>query len=244
LERAEALRARGRAVAVQLFVLGEAEASGGAAARGRREVLEAEAARWRAGAIAAYRELVDAPDLKALPERPGALLALAQALQDSGEAEEAKARYRQLTGEHPDSAEAPEAHMALANLAFAEDDIEEASRRCDGALLGAGAGLRKRALYLKSWSLRGLGPTSYRAAMEALREIVRLGRGVPGSLEAAIDEAAERELVTLYAAHGDPDQADAFFASAGDTGRELLAAVRARSNGQGRRLERLDRRTY
>jgi hypothetical protein len=79
--------------------------------------------------------------------------------------------------------------------------------------------------------------------MEALREILRLGRAAPGSLEVTIDEAAARELVSLYAAYGDPEQAEAFFASAGDAGGELLAAVRARTGGEGRRLERLERRT-
>jgi tetratricopeptide (TPR) repeat protein len=241
-ERAEALSAQGRAVAVQRFVLGEAEAAGHAASH-RREVLEAEAARWRDAEIAAYEALVDAPELRAMPERPAALLALAQALQDGGDEEAAIARYQQLAAEHPTSPGAPEAELALANLAFAEGDLEEAALRCDGALRGARPALRKRALYVKAWSLRGLGRGSYRAAMEVLREILRLGRAAPGSLEATIDDAAARELVSLYAAYGDPEKAEAFFASAGDAGGALLDAVRARSRGEGRRLERLERRT-
>lgn len=244
--RAEALRAQGRAMTVQLFMLDEV---GGEAAQRRREVLEDQADEWRTAAIAVYEELVDAPDLQGLPERPAALYTLAQALQDHGDMEGAKARYRQLVEEFPTAKPTPDAYLALANLAFAEGELEEAAQRCDGALVRGSTWMRKRALYLKAWSLRGLGPGSYRQAMEALREIVRMGRAAPGSMEGALDEAAQRELVSMYAAHGDPDEADDFFAKVGEAGGQLLAAVRARSLGEGgrgtgRRLERLERQTY
>ena len=242
-QRAQALRAQGRVMAVQLDVLQEA---GGESARRRREVLEDEAERWREAEITVYQQIADDAELAEAPERPEALFALAHALQDVGDAEGAKGRYRQLVEEYPTAKRTPDAYLALANLAFAEGELEEAAQRCDGALVRGHGWLRKRALYLKAWSLRGLGPGSYRPAMEALREIVRIGRGAPGSLEAALDQAAELELVAMYAAHGDPDEADAFFAKIGSAAAPLLAAVKAKSTGTGtgRRLERLERQTY
>lgn len=246
-ERAEALRAENRAASVQLYMLGEAEAGGSDAPKldARRRALEGQVARRRAEAITVYRAICDAPDLRGAPERPAALFALARAMHDAGDIDEAKARYRQLAEEHPGAPETPEAQLALANLAFADGDAEEAAWRCEGALRhDAPPALRKRALYLKSWSLRGRGRTDARAAMEALREIVRTRGARPGTLEAEIEAAAARELVSLYTTHGDPDEAPAFFKGAGDAGPELLAAARARGLGTGRRLERLDRRIY
>ncbi|WP_437894500.1 hypothetical protein [Sorangium sp. So ce124] len=236
---AESLAGRYRVIGVQLFVLDEAAEAGADGARGaaRRAALEAEAARLRAGVAAAYAALVDAPALRAAEQRPRALLALARALQDGGDARGAEARLRQLALEHPASSEAAEAYLALADLAFAAGRLDEAVSACDGALRGAaGAPLRKRALYVKSWSLRGIGGHgATEGAMRALRAIVQLGPGRAGSLEATIDEAAERELVELYAAHGDLTQARAFFAGAGErAGPRLLGEVKARAARRGR----------
>ncbi|WP_437851877.1 hypothetical protein [Sorangium sp. So ce363] len=236
---AESLAGRYRVIGVQLFVLDQAAEAGAAGGRGaaRRAALEAEAARLRAGVAAAYAALVDAPALRAAEQRPRALLALARALQDGGDARGAEARLRQLALEHPASGEAAEAYLALADLAFAAGRLDEAVIACDGALRGAaGAPLRKRALYVKSWSLRGLGGRSAtEGAMRALRAIVQLGPARAGSLEATIDEAAERELVELYAAHGDLTQARAFFAGAGErAGPRLLGEVEARAARRGR----------
>ncbi|WP_437903671.1 tetratricopeptide repeat protein [Sorangium sp. So ce327] len=236
---AESLAGRYRVIGVQLFVLDQAAEAGAAGARGaaRRAALEAEAARLRAGVAAAYAALVDAPALRAAEQRPRALLALARALQDGGDARGAEARLRQLALEHPASGEAAEAYLALADLAFAAGRLDEAVSACDGALRGAaGAPLRKRALYVKSWSLRGLGGRDATdGAMRALRAIVQLGPARSGSLEATIDEAAERELVELYAAHGDLAQARAFFAGAGErAGPRLLGEVEARAARRGR----------
>ncbi|EYF08901.1 Hypothetical protein CAP_2762 [Chondromyces apiculatus DSM 436] len=246
-KRAETLRAQDQAAAIQLYVLDEAEATGSPPPllKKRRRALQVEAAARRAEAIVAYRALVDAPDLRSAPERSRALFALALSLQDAGKAEEAKKRYRQLLEEHPEAPATPEAYLALANLAFADGDLDEAVWRCDGSLRrSSGAGLRKRALYLKAWSLRGLGRSHNRAAMEALRDIVRMRRSDPRSLEAQIEDAAAQELVNLYTDHGDPDQAEAFFAAAGPRGAKLLALARSRGLGTGRRLERLDRKIY
>ncbi|WP_437587065.1 hypothetical protein [Sorangium sp. So ce1000] len=244
---AASLAGRYRVIGVQLFVLDQAAEAGAARARGtaRRAALEAEAARVQAGAAAAYAALVDAPTLRAAEQRPRALLALARALQDGGDARGAEARLRQLVLEHPASGEAPEAYAALADLAFAAGRLDEAVSACDGALRGAaGAALRKRALYVKSWSLRGIGGRSAtEEAMRALRAIVQLGPAPAGSLEATIDAAAERELVELYAAHGDLAQARAFFAGAGErAGPRLLGEVEARAARRGR-PEPLDRPT-
>ncbi|WP_437731531.1 tetratricopeptide repeat protein [Sorangium sp. So ce1335] len=245
---ADSLASRRRAIGVQLFVLDEAAQAGAAGATGergaaRRDALEAEAARVLARTVAAYAALVDAPALRAAPPRPRALLALARALLDSGDLRGAEARLRQLALEHPASSEAPEAHLALADLAFAAGRLDEAVLACDAALRGAPPhALRKRALYVKSWSLRGLGGTAATGeALRALRAIVQLGPARAGSPEAAIDEAAERELVELYAAHGDLDQARAFFAGAGDrAGPRLLGEVEARA-ARRRRAEPADR---
>jgi tetratricopeptide (TPR) repeat protein len=240
--RAEELARRRRAVAVQMFVLDEAGESGGERAEQRREALRAEDDRWRAQLVMTCQALVDGPGMEQLPERPAALLALAEALQDGGDVEGARERLTQLVEEHPRAKAAPDAYLALASMAFADEELEDAARDCDGALRYPGEARRKRALYLKAWSLRGLGKGEYPAAMEALREIVRLAPAAPGSLEAEIDAAAERELVALYAAHGDPEGANAFFAAAGRAaGERLLSEVRARAGSSGRRLERLDR---
>ncbi|MGK4002637.1 tetratricopeptide repeat protein [Sorangium sp. So ce1036] len=245
LREAESLAGHYRVIGVQLFVLDEASAADAQDERGaaRRAALEAEAARVLERTVAAYTALVDAPALRRAEQRPRALLGLARALQDRGEARGAEARLRQLVEDHPDASEAPEAYLALANLAFAAGRLDAAARACDGALQrGAGAALRKRALYVKSWSLRGLGGRGATlSAMAALREIVQLGPAGEGSPEATIDAAAERELVELYAAHGDLDEAGAFFAGAGDhAGPRLLAEVRARAARQ-RRPPPLDR---
>ncbi|WP_437808857.1 hypothetical protein [Sorangium sp. So ce1078] len=236
---AESLASRRRVIGVQLFVLDEAAEAGAAGERAaaRRAALEAEAARVLARTVAAYAALVDAPALRAAKQRPAALLGLARALEDSGDLRGAEARLRQLAVEHPASSEAPEAHLALANLAFAAGRLDEAVIACDGALRGAaGAALRKRALYVKSWSLRGLGGSgAVEEAMVALRAIVQLGPARAGSIEATIDEAAERELVDLYAAHGDLSRARAFFAGAGErAGPRLLVEVEARAARRGR----------
>ncbi|WP_438023674.1 hypothetical protein [Sorangium sp. So ce233] len=245
---AESLASRRRAIGVQLFVLDEAAQAGADGATGergaaRRAALEAEAARVQARTVAAYAALVDAPALRAAKQRPPALLGLARALQDSGDLRGAEARLRQLAVEHPASGEALEAHLALANLAFAAGRLDEAVSACDAALRGAAPhALRKRALYVKSWGLRGLGGgAATDEAMRALRAIVQLGPARAGSPEAAIDDAAERELVELYAAHGDLDEARAFFAGAGDrAGPRLLGEVEARA-ARLRRAEPLDR---
>lgn len=247
---AESLASRRRAIGVQLFVLDEAAQAGAAGATGergagRRAALEAEAARVQARTVAAYAALVDAPALRAAEQRPRALFGLARALQDGGDLRGAEARLRQLALEHPASSEAPEAHLALADLAFAAGRLDEAARACDAALRGAAPpALRKRALYVKSWSLRGLGGGAATGeAMRALRAIVRLDPAPAGSPEAIIDEAAERELVELYAAHGDLEQARAFFAGAGDrAGPRLLGEVEARA-ARRRRAEPVDRPT-
>ncbi|MGK4000536.1 tetratricopeptide repeat protein [Sorangium sp. So ce1024] len=247
-QEAESLASRRRAIGVQLFVLDEAAQAGAAGATGergagRRAALEAEAARVQARTVAAYAALVDAPALRAAERRPRALLGLARALQDAGDLRGAEARLRQLALEHPASSEAPEAHLALADLAFAAGRLDEAARACDAALRGAAPpALRKRALYVKSWSLRGLGGSAATGeAMRALRAIVRLDPAPAGSPEATIDEAAERELVELYAAHGDLEQARAFFAGAGDrAGPRLLGEVEARA-ARRRRAEPADR---
>ncbi|WP_437776467.1 tetratricopeptide repeat protein [Sorangium sp. So ce1097] len=247
---AESLASRHRAIGVQLFVLDEAAQAGAAGATGergagRRAALEAEAARVQARVVAAYAALVDAPALRAAEQRPRALLGLARALQDGGDLRGAEARLRQLALEHPASSEAPEAHLALADLAFAAGRLDEAARACDAALRGAAPNaLRKRALYVKSWSLRGLGGSAAAGeAMRALRAIVRLDPAPAGSPEAIIDEAAERELVELYAAHGDLEQARAFFAGAGDrAGPRLLGEVEARA-ARRRHAEPVDRPT-
>ncbi|WP_437965408.1 tetratricopeptide repeat protein [Sorangium sp. So ce260] len=238
-QEAESLASRRRVIGVQLFVLDEAAEAGAAGERAaaRRAALEAEAARVLARTVAAHAALVDAPALRAAKQRPAALLGLARALEDSGDLRGAEARLRQLAVEHPASSQAPEAHLALANLAFAAGRLDEAVIACDGALRGAaGAALRKRALYVKSWSLRGLGGRgAVEEAMEALRAIVQLGPARAGSIEATIDEAAERELVDLYAAHGDLSRARAFFAGAGErAGPRLLVEVEARAARRGR----------
>lgn len=245
VRHAESLSRRYRAIGVQLFVLDQVAEAGAAGARdaARRAALQTEAARVQRDAAAAYAALVDAPALRAAEQRPPALLALARALQDAGDARGAEARLRQLTLEHPASREAPEAYLALADLAFAAGRLDEAVSACDCALRGAtGTALRKRALYVKSWSLRGIGGRgATEQAMRALRAIVQLDPAPTGSPEATIDEAAERELVELYAAHGDLAQARAFFAGAGErAGPRLLEEVEARAARRGR-PEPLDR---
>ncbi|WP_169796755.1 tetratricopeptide repeat protein [Chondromyces crocatus] len=247
-QRAESLRAQDQAASVELFELDEVAAAASPTRpllKKRRRVLRAEAVARRTEAIVAYRALVDAPDLRDAPERSRALFALAHSLQDAGKAEEARNRYRQLLEEHPEAKATPEAYLELANLAYAEGDLDEAVWRCDGSLRrSTKPSLRKRALYLKAWSLKGLGRKHHRAAMEALRELVRMRPSDPRSLEAQLEDAAASELVTLYTDHGDPDEAASFFAAAGPRGAKLLQEARARGLGTGRRLERLERKIY
>jgi hypothetical protein len=236
---AEALRLRERALEVELFVLDEVARNGGDEAKlaPRRELLAAQAASWHREAVSRYEALVDDPALRGAKERPGALLQLARSLQRGSHAREAMKRYLELLGDAATPAPArAEAHGALCDLAFSVEELDLALAHCAAVDREGAPADRVRALYVKSWALRGVvdrarsggsGQTAMQEAMEALRDIARLA-GEPG-VDAQVVASAERELVEMYAHHGERAQAAAFFAKAGpQVGARLLAALHAR----------------
>jgi len=232
LAQADALRNAKRATEVQIMVLDDALSRATRrkdALEARREALVMESARLRDEATRAYAAFVDDPSEPASPERRRALAALARLLEEAGAIDEAMTRYQALARE-AEGREAAEAELALANLLFAKGELDEAITHCDAAAAGGAPAARAKALYMKSWSLRGLGEAkrfgATREAMEALREVVRL-EGAPG-VDPAVMQAAEGELVELYARHGDPEGARAFFASTGEAAARLLSSLQAR----------------
>jgi hypothetical protein len=65
--------------------------------------------------------------------------------------------------------------------------------------------------------------------METLRDLVRLPPSALRGSAASLQRSAEQELVELYARHGEPKAAQAFFDRVGGArGARLLAAVRTR----------------
>jgi hypothetical protein len=103
----------------------------------------------------------------------------------------------------PRAPEAADAHLALAEEAFVEERLDDAVRECDAALRFGDDTSRVSALYLKAWSLRGLGehraPGSTRKAIAALEEIVRVAPRSIGPSDAAIAESAGQEIDDLMA---------------------------------------------
>src|SRR5262249_21424636 len=148
-----------------------------------------------------------------------ALVELARHLRASGDAGGSLAAYEQLVERYPRSRRASEAFLALAEDAFSDERLEEAVRYCDRALEASSNDKRADALYLKSWSLRGLDdgahPDALRRAMETLRDLVRLPPAMLRGADAGLQRSAEQELVELYARHGEPKGAQAFFERVG-----------------------------
>jgi tetratricopeptide (TPR) repeat protein len=235
LAEAKRWRERQRVLLVQMFALDEVlkdSSEGAERLAARRSTLATELERATQGAIAAYLSFVDDPALEAWPGRDVVLIHLARALREAGDTQAAAARLIELTERHPGSPLVPEADAALADLAFAAGRLDEARLRCDRVIAATPPSPRRlQALYMKSWSLRGIGderrPGALDEAMQALREVIRLeASGVkdPGGLAAT----AAQELVELYALHGDPSDAQAFFAGAGRDGPRLLTLLAAR----------------
>jgi tetratricopeptide (TPR) repeat protein len=203
LERASQARGRQRAIEVQLYALDEARRDVGRERRTkldeRRAVLVAEADRALSEAIEVYARVADDPALGAEVDRAEVLFDLGRALADADRPTEAAARYEALVREAPSSPRAAQAHLALAERAFAEERLGEAVEHCDRALAGPGPVDRVEALYLKAWSLRGLGesarPGATRDAMAALEAIGR--EPVRSAAAARIAEAARQELLAL-----------------------------------------------
>ncbi len=230
LEEADALVRSRRVIEVQMLVLSDAIARGSKHAEAlevRREALAKEARRISEAAARDYAAFVDDPAQRASSERRRALAELARLYEDSGRIDEALSRLRELSAE-AEGREAVLAHLSLAKLLFAREELDEALVHCEAAAKGGAPGERIEALYLKSWILRGLGeakrPGAMREAMEALREVVKLGR----EGRSDVVESAEGELLELYATHGEPSEAKAFFAGAGEAKERLLSRLRER----------------
>ncbi|UQA60728.1 tetratricopeptide repeat protein [Polyangium aurulentum] len=204
LDAASRARAKQRVIQVQLFALDEAIADVGperaAKLEGRRDALASEATRALGDAITAYAQIADDPSLAESVSLDEVLAELGRALHDVGQDEKAAERYQALVTRFPASPRAPRAHMALAERAFAEERLEDVIAHCDAVLAAGGEG-RVEALYLKAWSLRGLGeerrPGATAEAIAALEAI----RHVPTrtAAEARIATSAQRELEALRA---------------------------------------------
>jgi tetratricopeptide (TPR) repeat protein len=200
----------------------------------RRDRLEARARALRGCVVTSYARVIDDPRFATAPEREQVLLELARALRELGRGAEAERRFLEVADTFPRSTSAAAAYLALAELTFASErlglSVEYADRAA--ALSPNDAELRANARYIASWGLRVLGdggrPGALELAMQALREVVHLG---PQMAQSAtwLRPSAERELVELYAAHGDPRQAKAFFGALEHaTAERLLGALHAR----------------
>ena len=153
--------------------------------------------------------------------RPHALFTLAEMLRARGDDLLASDRYLELVTMYPRASDAATAHLALAEIAFAHEELGDALRSCDAALAGTpglGDDQRVTALYMKAWTLRGLGdaaePHATLRAMEALRQVIALAARLGGTSK-MLGDSAEGELVQLFAEHGDPRTAEGFFHSLG-----------------------------
>jgi tetratricopeptide (TPR) repeat protein len=238
LREARQCHAEERALATPLYALGEALGDAPEAQRAdlqaRIEQLEARARTLRGCVVASYARVADDPRLATWPEREQVLLDLARALRELGRGAEAEARFLELTRAFPESASAAAAYLALAELAFASERLQLSIEHADraAALSSSDADLDASARYIASWGLRALGddrrPGALGLAMQALREVVRLA---PRMRQTAtwLVPSAEQELVELYAAHGDPAQAEPFFGALEHaTAERLLRALHAR----------------
>jgi TolA-binding protein len=237
LQEADAFRTRQRAIRVQIYALDEVMRDADLEKRPdlqqRRQSLESELAAWQARAVSLLERMVDDPELAQAPERADGLLQLASTLREGGETAAATSRYQDFVDRYPRSSRAPEAYLALAEVAFSDERLEEAVRYCNKIIELPTSDRRAAALYLKSWSLRGLDegahPEALREALDALREIVRQTPRSPRGADAKLQKSAEQELVELYARHGDPEGAKAFFERLGQPrGARLLADVKTR----------------
>jgi tetratricopeptide (TPR) repeat protein len=205
LDAASRARAKQRVIQVQLFALDEAIADVGSERakklEGRRDALASEATRALGHAITAYTQIADDPALAEGVALDEVLAELGRALHDVGSDEKAAERYQALVTRFPFSPRAPRAHVALAERAFAEERLEDALAHCDAMLAAPSNEGRVEALYLKAWSLRGLGEERHPGATsEAIAALEAIGR-VPTrtAAEARIATSAQRELEALRA---------------------------------------------
>jgi tetratricopeptide (TPR) repeat protein len=234
LRRAGDTRAREQAIKVQLYALTEARRDGREIDEALFRSLEAERMKALGSVIESYTLAVDDPDLAHSSRRPHALLTLATALRERGDDDVARTRYRELVRGYPAVPEAAQAYLAIAEIAFAHENLREAMEACDRALVAPYVrdDTRISLLYMQSWILRGLGekaePKALFRAMEALRQVIALSERAHGRA-AAVEQSAQGELVELYAQYGDPSEAAAFFGALREplAGR-LLAALRER----------------
>jgi hypothetical protein len=181
LQGAAGMRAKRRAIQAQLFALGEAlrdvSAERRPALAAKRDALAAEDAHTLADMIALYTRLADDPALAADVALDKVLFDLARALDDAGNDAAAASRFADLAARFPASPRAAHAHMALAERAFADERLGDAVAHCDGVLAIPGHASHLEALYLKAWSLRGLGdarrPGATEEAIAALEAITR-----------------------------------------------------------------------
>lgn len=238
LREAKRCHAEERALATPLYALGEALGDAPEAARAglqaQIERLDTRARALRGCVVARYARVADDSRLATWPARERVLLDLARALRELGRGAEAERRFLELAHAFPRSTSAAAAYLALAELAFASERLQVSITYADraAALSPSDADLDASARYIASWSLRALGddrrPGALDLAMHALRDVIRLG---PRMRQTAtwLVPSAERELIELYAAHGDPAQAAPFFGALEHaTAERLLRALHAR----------------
>src|SRR5262249_10524768 len=103
----------------------------------------------------------------------------------------------EITTRYPGAYETTLSELALAEIAFAQKRLDEVVARCNRVIARGHAPERASALYLKAWSLRGIGdsarPGATREAMAALGSIVRMAPRIDPRLA----RAAERDLSSL-----------------------------------------------
>ena len=243
LEQAESTRVRLRAAEIEVGVLVDALADP-TAPRGvieaKKRDLETKVEAWRKQAAMGYATFVDDPSSASSPSLPRAMFELARTLEEQGDRDAAARRYHQLLDllakQHRQEA-TPRlgelAHLSLAEIAFGDRQLDDTLAHCDAVLAATkDSSARIRALYLRSWSLRGLaeraGKGADQRALESLREIVMLADEARGK-DVVITASAEHEIVDLYARAGDPKTADTFFSPMGEKAKaRMLSALRDR----------------
>jgi hypothetical protein len=200
----------------------------------------------RTHAATHLREALARPDC---PERDRALALLAHVLEASGQAAEARAEWARLVAEHPASAHAPAASIALGDAAWEANQLPSADRSYRRALASPTLSppLRAWTLYRSGWVAYNVGtdaPLAFARAAAAARQagltslaeaaqagvVLALSAGAhtPGEIAAALRElgagTAETDAIVDLAARRAAAQGD----------RDAVASLLATRSGAAR----------
>ena len=185
------------------------------APRGDRAALEASrrdhvrAARTAlAKAIATYRTLADTAAFRAYPRMDRALFALAFALGQAGNDQDARVVWKRLLDEHPQSVYVAEANLAFADYFFGAGELASAEAFYRKVLQFPRSRVYGYANYRLGWVFLNLG-----RAADAGQQFLQVMRDTAGDpAQATLHGAAKKDFVRAFADFGQVQKAWDLFA--------------------------------